>query len=110
MMDTFDEVDELLTDVYFLESQDQGRSASQLLIHYIVKKQKTASYRDIDHLVGEIDTKQLNVHSLIAMVRCTWSFKMQLEHWDPMFVNAWKRMDELGKDSSKLFVGFKRPF
>lgn len=106
-------LDQRLQRVYWLEEQDQSRTASCRLIDFIVRNVARDDWQPLEELLQTVEVNRLSDHSLSALVRYTSRYREHLPSWDDFYREVFcllsLREADTGVSPRQLLIGIPSP-
>ena len=102
---SYDETDIALRGVYLYERKDLDRSASQVIFDFVERHFSERDLQAVEDMLHKIDVAKLGIYSCVGLVRSTARARRGLPSWRIAYSACQRRLESLGVDPKKMFVG-----
>lgn len=98
-------IERVMSSIVALEREGKGRMASFYIVYVVEDNFRKRRYGEINQLLKEIEIAHLTEWSLIALLRSSFSARLNLPAWNALRDSARKKLEMEGKSARKLLRG-----
>lgn len=93
--------------IYQLESDQQNRAASKMILRIIERKFQASNLAEVDRLLGEIEIDRLSSLSICGLIRFTAIARIHLSNWHGAYEKSVVALRKNGENPESVFAGIK---
>lgn len=105
---SIDEVKSATDIVYSWEHGGHGRLASFYVVFFVEQSFRSRAYAQVNRLLAEVDISLLTEWSMIALLRSSFTARSFLPAWPRLLSSVHERLEQQGKNPSRLLRGLNR--